>query len=207
MWGGKCVRAPSWSTQLVLSQLIRHVLQEIFHCHRKSGLFSQIIDGEVNNCPIFFCFFSFVTFNKTFSIMRLSPGVMEHFFYTIGTMSAVTSNNTLKDGLVLWRNTNNFQDVFRCSSPSIISLSAPSLHFSSTASLMARHRFCTSSKLHIFLLFSLLEKYPLYAHVSARLGFSFHLLSFIYERSHGAARLFDLQRLNTPIKRKWNETN
>ena len=81
-------------------------------------------------------------------------------------MSAVTSNNTLKDGLVLWRNTNNFQDVFRCSSPSIISLSAPSLHFSSTASLMARHRFCTSSKLHIFLLFSLLEKYPLYTRTS-----------------------------------------
>lgn len=59
-----------------------------------------------------------------FSVIWWSLRGMEQFFciYTIGTMSAVSYNNTLKDGLVLGQNTNNFWDMFHPSAPSLITL-------------------------------------------------------------------------------------
>lgn len=128
--------------------------------------FFQKIEDEVVNCPIWL--FHLWHLTKHFSIIWLSPGVMEHFSPdTIGTMCAASYNNTLRDGLVLWQNTNNFQDMLHPSSPSIISL-----HFTSTGALMAEILYVVKASFPPGF-----KQYPLCMHLSAFLTLLFHTRS------------------------------
>lgn len=107
---------------------------------QKSGLFSHKLRMKWSIVQLWL--FHLWHLTKQFQWSDWAPESWNIFFYIMGTVFAVSYNNTLKDGLVLWQNTNNFK--FHSSSSSIISLCPD--HSSSVGSLMAWQRFCSSPK-------------------------------------------------------------
>lgn len=83
---------------------------------------TSAFDDELVDCSI--SPLLFVAFNNTFPVIWRSLRGTIFCLCTIGTMSAVSYNNALKDGLVLGQNTNNFPDTFHPSAPSLITASA-----------------------------------------------------------------------------------
>lgn len=88
---------------------------------------------------VFLFFFGLWHLTITFQLSDSTPESWTFFSFTIGTVIAVSYENTLRDGLVLGQNTNNFQDMLHPSSPSIISLSPRSFHFTSAGALDSVH--------------------------------------------------------------------